>query len=65
MGNIAISAENHESLMLSMVKSYLVFDRVDSLEEIQQKIEQITSEEIMNIANDILAEKNLSMLTFI
>ena len=58
-------AENHESLMLSMAKSYLVFDRVDSMEEIRQKIDQISPEEILEIANDILDEKNLSMLTFV
>jgi predicted Zn-dependent peptidase len=65
MGQVAISAENHESLMLSMAKSYMVFDKVDSLEEIGQKIEQITSEEILEIANDILNEKNLSILSYV
>ncbi len=65
MGIIAISAENHESLMLSMAKSYLVFDKVDSLAEISRQIDQITSEEIMEIANDILDKKNLSVLTYL
>ncbi|MBL7113087.1 MAG: insulinase family protein [Bacteroidales bacterium] len=65
MGNIAISAESHESLMLSMAKSYLVFDKVDSLDEIRQQVDQVTSEDIMEIADDILNEKNLSVLTYI
>jgi len=64
MGHIAISAENHESLMLSMAKSYLVFNKVDSLVEIQKKIDQITSEDLIDIANDILDEKKLSFLTY-
>jgi predicted Zn-dependent peptidase len=64
MGQIAISAENHESLMLSMVKSLLVFNRVDSLEEIREKIDRITPGEIIDIANDILAEEKLTVLTY-
>ena len=65
MGLLAISAENHENLMLNMAKSYLVFDKVDSLAEIGQKIDQISSEEIIEIAYDILDEKRLSILTYV
>ena len=64
LGQIAISSENHETLMLSMAKSYLVYERIDSLEEIGQKIKNISSAEILDIANEILDEKTLSSLTF-
>jgi predicted Zn-dependent peptidase len=63
-GQIAISSENNETLMLSMAKSFLVYNRIDSLEEIMKKIDRITSEEILEIANTILDEKQLSSLTY-
>jgi predicted Zn-dependent peptidase len=65
LGQIAISSENHETLMLSNAKSYLVYNRIDSLDEIGQKIDGINSGEILEIANEILDEKQLSSLTFL
>ncbi len=65
MGQIAISAENHETLMLSMAKSYLVYNKFDDLKEIGKKIDRITAEEILEIANEVLDNAKLSSLTFI
>jgi len=65
LGQIAISSENNETLMLSMAKSYLVYNEIDSLEEIGKKIDRIISGEILEIANDVLIEKQLSSLTYI
>jgi predicted Zn-dependent peptidase len=64
LGQIAISSENHENLMLSMAKSMLVFNRVDSLEEISRKIDAITADEILEVANEILDEGRLSYLIY-
>ena len=65
LGQIAISAENHETLMLSMAKSYLVYNKFDSLKEIGEKIERITAAEIQDIANDVLDQSKLSSLTYL
>jgi predicted Zn-dependent peptidase len=64
LGQIAISSENNESLMLSMAKSMLVFNRVDSLEEIRQKVDAITAKEILEVANEIFEESKLSYLIY-
>ena len=65
LGQIAISAENHETQMLSSAKSYLVYNRVDSLEEIGRKIEKVSAAEIQDIANEVFDRKLLSSLTFL
>ena len=65
LGQIAISSENNETLMLSMAKSFLVYDKVEGLPEIEKKIQAITPDEILEIANEILEEKQLSSLTYI
>ena len=65
MGQVAISAENHESLMLSMAKSYMIFNKFESLEEIKNKIDVITAEKLVETANDILDENKLFSLTYI
>lgn len=64
IGQLAISTENREDLMLSIGKSYLFFDRVDTLETIFKKIEAIGCVEIMEIANEILDEPQSSTLIY-
>jgi predicted Zn-dependent peptidase len=64
VGQLAISTENREDLMLSMGKSYLFFNQVDSLETIFKKIEGIESREIMEIANEIFNESQNSILIY-
>jgi predicted Zn-dependent peptidase len=65
LGQIAISAENNETLMLSMAKSYLVYNKFDDLNEIGKKIDRITAEEILEISNEVLDKEKLSSLTYI
>ncbi|MDP2114495.1 MAG: pitrilysin family protein [Bacteroidota bacterium] len=64
IGQLAISTENREDLMLSIGKSYLFFDRVDTLETIFKKIEAISYTEILEIANEILDEPQSSTLIY-
>jgi predicted Zn-dependent peptidase len=64
LGQIAISSENNENLMLSMAKSMLVFNKCDSLDEIGRKIDAITAEEIREVANEIFEEAKLSYLIY-
>ena len=51
--------------MLSIGKSLLVYNKVDSLETICKKIDEITASQIMEVANDIFSTENLSILTYL
>ena len=64
IGQLAISTENHEDLMLSIGKSCLFFNQVDNLETIFKKIEGIESQEILEIANEIFDEPQNSILIY-
>jgi len=64
LGQVAIMSENNEALMLSMGKTLLVFNKIDSLEEIRRKIEAITALQIMETANEILDPNRLSVLKY-
>jgi predicted Zn-dependent peptidase len=63
-GYLARSYENHESLMLSLGKSMLVFDRIDTPEENCLKIDSITSDELIEIAREIFDPAKLSTLIY-
>lgn len=62
IGQLAISAENNEAYMLGVGKSYLVFGEVDSTEEVYEKINAITPEDIIAVARDTFS--TLSSLTY-
>jgi len=64
MGQLAISRENNEHLMLTSGKSYLVFNRVQSLDSIQRKLEQISAEALRDTAHEILDPNRLNTLIF-
>jgi predicted Zn-dependent peptidase len=63
-GQITIANEIKENLMLSIGKSYLLYNKVDTLEEIYEKIDLITAEDLLNIANEIFDPKMLSYLIY-
>ena len=64
LGQLAISRENNEHYMLSAGKSYLVFNRVDSLETIGRNLEGITASQLRDTANLVLDPKSLNLLIF-
>ena len=63
-GNIARAWENHENHMLAMGKNILVFNRMESIESLYQKINQLSSSDLLEIANEIFAENMLSTLIY-
>jgi predicted Zn-dependent peptidase len=63
-GYLARGYENYESLMLSLGKSLLVFDKAEGLEYLYKKIDQVTAGDILDTANDILDPDRLSMLVY-
>lgn len=64
IGQIAVSTESHDDLMLAIGKSYLLYNRVDPLNEVFKKIEAITDKELLEVANEILDENRLSTLVY-
>jgi len=64
IGQIAISTENREDLMLTIAKSYLIYNKVDPMRVIFQKIEAITAEDLLEVANIVLDEKQISKIVY-
>ncbi len=64
MGQIAISTENREDLMLTIGKSLLLFNKVDSIQTIFRKIEAITPSDLLEVANELLEENQMTRLVY-
>ena len=64
MGQLAISEENNSNLMLTLAKSMLDLETVESLESIFDKIRNTTASDLMGLANEVFQENQLSTLVF-
>ncbi|KLT64658.1 pitrilysin family protein [Pedobacter sp. BMA] len=64
IGQIALSEENRIGLIISMAKSLIDHNKIDSLEQVFQKINQVTTTGIAQIANDVLNVEQLNIFTF-
>ncbi len=64
-GQIAISSENKESLMLNIGKSYLMYNKVDSLIDVYHKIDNLTASDLLEIANETFNPEHLSQLIYL
>lgn len=64
-GNLARAYENYESYMLSIGKSLLVYDKIEPVEHIYRKIEEINPSELLGIANEVFAGDKLSTLIYL
>ena len=63
-GYLARGYENHENLMLSIGKSLLTFNRIETLEETYTRIDAISSSQLLDIANEVFDQAKLSTLIY-
>jgi len=63
-GYLVRGYENHESLMLSLGKSLLFFDKIESIEELCKKLDAVSASELLNTANDIFEPSKMSTLIY-
>lgn len=64
LGQLAISSDNGEAQCLSMGKSLLIFGEVIEMEEMRRKIEEVTSEQIREVAKDVFSKDKISRLIY-
>ena len=64
MGQMAISSEQKENLALSLGKSFLRYNKVDSMNEIRTHIDNLTAEKLQAIAREIFDPEKLTILKY-
>ena len=63
-GQVAINGESFLNEMLGIAKSHLIYDQVQSMEELLKQIERITTEDLLEVANEILDHNQFSTLLY-
>lgn len=64
-GQLAIALESNAGEMISMGKSHLYFEKVDSYRQVMEKISALTDARLLEVANEIFDTSQLSRLTFV
>jgi predicted Zn-dependent peptidase len=64
IGQIALGEENRIGLIISMAKSLIDHHKIDSLERVFEKINQVTTSEMADVANEVLDIEQLNIFTF-
>lgn len=64
IGQIGINSNHTENMALALGKNFMYFNHFDSLAEISKKVDSITAKDLIEVANQILAENNLSSLIY-
>lgn len=64
IGQLGVSGDNKEGLFLGLGKSFLHYNRYETLPEVFTKVESLTAEEIWEVANEIFADDRLFSLIY-
>ena len=64
LGQIALAEENRMGLIISMAKSLLDFDHVDTLQQLFDRINAVTAEQLLEISNEIFNIDKMITLVF-
>jgi predicted Zn-dependent peptidase len=63
-GQLALSLDSNSGIMLGLGKSLLLFNQIDSIQEIYAGIDRLTVKELKEISQTYFNEKNISELIF-
>lgn len=63
-GQIALGEENRLHLVISLCKSLLDYNRADTLEEVIAKVNAVSADQLLEVANEILEPTKLTTLLF-
>lgn len=64
IGQIGVASDNNEGNALGMAKSYLHYRKYELPEVLFQRIDQLTSSQLLEVANEMFAEDYLSTLIY-
>lgn len=64
MGQLGVSGDNKEGLFLNLGKSFLHYNRFDSMEEVFSQIQAVSAAEMQEIACALFAPENLFTLIY-
>ena len=64
IGQIGVSSDNYENIILGMAKQYLNKGNIEPQAKLFERIQSLTAQQLQDVAQEILDPKNLTLLRF-
>lgn len=64
IGQIGVASDSFENNALSMGKTFLHYRKREDVDEVRRRIEALTATELIEVANEMLAEEHLTTLIY-
>lgn len=64
IGQICVASDNFENNALSMAKTFLHYNKFEDLQVVCKRIEALTADNLLEVANEMFAEEYLSTLIY-
>ena len=64
IGQIALAQDSGSAIMFNIAKSLMLFNRIDTLEELFEKIHEISAADIHHVAHDIFNAQRSTSITY-
>lgn len=65
IGQMAMASENNQDMLVGIAKSYMLYNKLDSFEDIKAVVNSISAEQIQEVAQDIFDIKKLSTFAYV
>lgn len=63
-GQLVVASDNGESNALGMAKTFLHYDRYETLPDLFRRIDALTADQLLDVAGDVFTPENLSLLMY-
>lgn len=64
LGQIAIGQDSGAAIMFNLGKSLLLFDRIDTMDEVFERVKKVNARELREVANEIFDESKMTELVY-
>ena len=64
IGQVALSYESGMNELLSATRSLIMGEEIEYMDDIIQKVEAVSAEDILEVANQVFDKKQLSRIVF-
>lgn len=64
VGQLGVSGDNKEGLFLALGKSFLHYNKYNTIPEVFARIEKVTADDLLEVANEVYSPANLSEMRY-
>ena len=64
IGQIGVACDNFENRALDMAKSFLHYNRCESADKLFARIQSLSAEQLLEVANELFAPERISTLIY-